>query len=292
MPATLESLTDTFEQLVRRAARSIAPDVRAALEQAVVTEPDETAKGVLETLLAKAANAKEAGHALASDTGIVTFFVRVGCDFQQLDGLCDSLREAVVRATKHEPLSEFVVDLKTGAPKKGNVGIGVPVLHTEIVTGSAECEVLVLLKGAGSEQLTTLWDLPASTTPQDVGQRLHDLILEAGGKPCPPLIVGVGMGGTPEQALMLSRIALSRKVGEVNPDPTVAAWESTWRTHINGSGIGPMGLGGETTVLAVHAEVADRHRAFCPVGVSVACWSDRHASVRIDADGVAHPGWK
>lgn len=288
MPTSELALSSAFEDLIRRASRTLAPDIRAALQRAAAQESDETARGVLETILERAESSRASGKALTSDPGLVTFFVRVGCGFPGISHLTDSLREAVARATRAGTLTEQCVELATGEDRSDNTGHGVPVVHLSFVPGASDCHVTVSLKGAGSEALTSLWMLPPSTRFDDIGPRIAKLIKDAGGKPCPPLIVGVGLGGTPEEAVKRSRIALLRPVGGPSPVEALRSYESTWKEAIDATGIGPMGLGGGSTTLAVHAEGCDRHRATFPVAVSVACWSDRRASLTMDAHGEVH----
>lgn len=288
MPTSRQSLSVHFEELVQRAVRHVSPDMTRALEAAVAAESDNTAKGVLATIMERTQEAKAKGRGLTTDTGLVTFFVRAGSSFPGLSTLHDALRDAVAASTKHEPIAPHAADVVTGQTLTTNTGSGVPVVHFEVVPGSSDCHVTVLLKGAASDMLTALWMLPPSTTFAEIGDRLASHIAAAGGRPCPPLVLGVGLGGTPERAVMLSRRALLRPVGEAHVDPRLHEAESGWRAAVNGTGIGPMGMGGRTTALAVHVEAADRHRAAFPVALSVACWSDRRASVSIDRNGDVH----
>lgn len=283
-----ESLAGHFEELVCRAVRHPAPDVVRAIREAAKREEDKTARGVLETILERAAAAKEKGRGLVTDPGLVSFFVHVGCDFPGLKHLNGALREGVERATKHEPLVVHTMDLFSGEACALNVGPGVPVVHSEMVRGSGECRVTVLLKGAASEALTSLWVMPPDGLGDALTDRLVSLVSGAGGRPCPPLLIGVGLGGTPEAALLESRRALLRTVGEPSPQQELVAHERTWRDRLNETGVGAMGLGGNASVLAVHAQGRARHSAFLSVGVSVACWSDTRASVLIDRSGSVH----
>ncbi len=288
MTLSRDSLAGHFEELVCRAVRHPAPDVVRAIRLAAQREEDRTARGVLETILERATTAKEKGRGLVSDLGLVSFYVRVGCDFPGLRHLNDALREGVERATKHEPLVVHTQDLFSGEPCALNVGPGVPVVHSEFVPDSGDCRVTVLLKGAASEALTSLWLLPPDGLGDALTDRLVNLVSGAGGRPCPPLLIGIGLGGTPEAALLESRKALLRSVGEPSPQEELVVHERAWRDRLNETGVGAMGLGGGASVLAVHAQGRARHSAFLSVGVSVSCWSDTRASLLLDRSGSVH----
>lgn len=288
MSTSGEQLAHHFEELICRAARHLSPDMVQALERAAVEETDQTAKEVLAAILEKARVARAKGRGLTSDTGLISFFVRVGCDFPALSELDGALTSAVQAATRHEPLAPHTADLLSREDRRDNVGRGLPVIHYDVLPGSSDCRVTVLLKGAASEALTALWMLPPSTAFPEIGDRIASHVAEGGGRPCPPLVLGVGLGGTPERAVMSSRRALLRPVGDPAKEPELAEAERAWCAMVNRTGIGPMGLGGGRTVLAVHVEAMDRHRAFLPVALSVACWSDRRASLSIDRHGKVH----
>lgn len=288
VPLSRETLSAHFEQLVARAVRHPASDVLQAIERAAMAEPDKTARGVLETILERANAAREKGRGLVTDPGLVSFFVSVGSEFPGIRHLEVALRKGVEQATRHEPVVVHTEDLFTGDKCAGNTGRGVPAVHMDVVPGSGDCRVSVLLKGAASEQLTSLWVLPPDALGSQVGDKLVSLVSGAGGRPCPPLVVGVGLGGTPEGALLCSRRALLRPVGDSSAEGPLREYEEDWCRRLNESGVGPMGLGGGTSVLAVHAQALDRHAAFLCVGVSVACWSDSRSSVLIDRSGQVH----
>ncbi len=268
--------------------RHPAPDVLRAIRDAAEREEDKTGRGVLETILERAQAARAKGRGLATDPGIVSFFVRVGCDFPGLKHLEAALAQGVQRATRHEPLVVHTEELLSGAVCEGNAGRGVPVVHTEVVPDSGDCRISVLLKGAASEAMTSLWMMSPDALDDGIEDRLVSLVQGAGGRPCPPLIVGVGLGGTPEAALLCSRRALLRPVGGKSPLEGLEGFERKWCDRLNETGVGAMGLGGNSSVLAVHADGMDRHTAFLCVGVSVACWSDCRATMFIDRSGQVH----
>jgi fumarate hydratase subunit alpha len=288
VPVSYESLVGHVEELVQRAVRHPAPDVLRAIEVAVGREEDKTARGVLETILERAQRAKHKGRGLVTDPGLVSFFVRVGSEFPGLKHLQGALSEGVARATKHEPIVVHTQELLSGELCEGNRGMGVPVVHSQIVAGSSDLQIAVLAKGAASELLSSLWVLPPEALEGEVGDRLVSLLSDAGGRPCPPLVIGVGLGGTPEAAMLSSRRALLRPVGDGSADKALGGFEKEWARRLNETGVGPMGLGGGTSVLAVHVEASDRHSAFLSVGVSVACWSDCRASMVVDRQGQVH----
>ena len=284
MPA--EALwSDVLVETIRRASVSLSSDVVAGLQRALESETTELARLQLETMLENARVARENGLPICQDTGTPVFFVRAGTESPWLADLEPALRDAVRRATDSIPLRPSAIDPFTNR-NVGNVGRGVPVIDWDLVPGS-EIAITYVAKGGGSENASGL----LLVSPGDgVAGVLHAVlahVVRVAPRACPPVIVGVGIGGTADLALRLAKRALVQRLDEHHPDPSIAAFESELLAAVNRSGIGPAGLGGATTALAVHADFAYRHPASLPVGVVLQCWADRRATVRIPASGIA-----
>ena len=221
---------------------------------------------------------------MCQDTGIQTFFVDVGIDFPYISRLKDIIIEGVKKATKEIPIRPNTVDPFTGVNHKDNTGFFVPYVTWDF-TGGSDVLITSLPKGGGSENMSKLGMLKPGVGIEGVKDFVVEEMINAGGNPCPPTVVGVGIGGGADLSLKLGKKSLLRPVGVRNKDKTIAKLEEELIKRINSSGIGPMGLGGKTTVLDVHIERAHRHPASLPVGIAVQCWADRRAHMVIHSDG-------
>ena len=268
---------------IRQAETVLNDDVVLALKRAKEIESG-AAQVQLESMLSNAAAAREGSIPMCQDTGIQTFIVRVGAKFPLLSSLKESIVEAVRRATVDVPLRPNTVHPFTGENPGDNVGEHVPYISWEIVDGD-RCVIQLLPKGGGSENCAALAMLPPGVGIKGVKRFVVDHVVNCAGKPCPPGIVGVGIGGGADLCLKLAKLSLLRPVGSRHHESNVASLEVELRDLINASGIGPMGMGGATTCLDVHIEYAHRHPASLPVGIVYQCWSDRRARVTIDASG-------
>lgn len=278
------------EELIRhlvaaiRTAETVLPqDVISALNEASRVE-EGAARVQLKTILENAAVAREGSIPMCQDTGIQTFIVRVGAGFPALSSLRSLITQAVRRATAEIPLRPNTVHPFTGENPGDNVGEHVPYITWELVDGD-RCIIDLLPKGGGSENCAALGMLSPGVGIAGVKRFIVDHVVNCAGKPCPPGIVGVGIGGGADLALKLAKLSLLRPVGSRHPEAEIAKLEQNLRDLINESGIGPMGMGGKTTCLDVHIEYAHRHPASLPVGIVYQCWADRRARVEIDACG-------
>ena len=273
-------IAETVAQLCQRANFELDEDVLAALKQAQQTEESPLGKEVLHQIIENAQIAERKNLPLCQDCGTAVVFLEIGQEAHIVDGdLYTAVAEGVRQGYTQGYLRKSVVSQPFSARKntKDNTP---PVVHTEIVPGD-RIKVICLPKGSGSENMSKL----AMLKPSDGRQGIVDLVVrtvdEAGANPCPPLVVGLGVGATAEGAMLLAKKALLRQVGKPNPDPEVAELEQELLSRINDLGIGPMGLGGSTTALAVHAEVRPTHIASLPVAVNLQCHSARHKEARL-----------
>ncbi|WP_148883263.1 fumarate hydratase [Thermococcus aciditolerans] len=277
-------LADAIVEAIRLAVTRIPDDVVSALRKAYEFEESEVARFNLENILKAVEIGRDGSIPVCQDTGTLTFFVRAGVESPYLRGLEGAIVEAARRATREVPLRPNAVDVLNGKNSGDNTGRFVPVVHWELVEGS-EIEIAVLPKGGGSENCSALAMLTPGEGWEGVKRFVLERVRECGGKPCPPVILGIGVGGGADLSLSLAKRALLRRVGERNPDGRIAKIEAELLGEVNALGIGPMGMGGKTTALDVKIEVAHRHPASFPVGLVVQCWANRRAFLRIKPDG-------
>ena len=271
-------------EAMRIAATQLPTDVVDGLRAARERETSELGAAQLDAILENVGIARNGSIPMCQDTGIQTFFVEAGANSPFLGRVRAWIEEAVVEATDAIPLRPNTVDPFTGSNPGDNTGRYMPFVNWELVDGD-EIRITVLPKGGGSENMSTLRMLPPGVGLKGIQKAVIEHIVSCGGKPCPPTIVGVGIGGGADIAMKLGKKAVLRDVGSAHPEPAVAAFERELLELINMSGVGPMGVGGATTALAVHVEVAHRHPASLPLGILVQCWGDRRARVLLAADG-------
>ena len=270
-------------ELIRKAETELPEDVIKALKSAYDIE-DDIAKTQIDAILKTIDLAKKTKRPMCQDTGIQTFFVDVGIDFPHIKQLKKIISNGVKRATEEIPLRPNTVDPFKGVNHKDNTGDYVPYITWDFVDGS-DVHIISLPKGGGSENMSKLGMLKPGVGIEGVKDFIVEEMIKAAGNPCPPTVVGVGIGGGADLALKLGKKSLIRPVGVRNKDKNIADIEMELINRINATGIGPMGLGGKTTVLDVHIEKAHRHPASLPVGIAVQCWADRRAHMIIHKDG-------
>ncbi|MBA7498687.1 L(+)-tartrate dehydratase subunit alpha [subsurface metagenome] len=269
------AITQAVAQLCQQANFVLGEDVLSALKQAQQSEESPLGREVLTQLLENARIAQEEHLPLCQDCGTAVVFLEIGQETHIIGGnLYAAVEEGVRLGYSQSYLRKSIVSQPFSARinTKDNTP---PVIHTEIVPGD-QLKITVMPKGSGAENMSRL----AMLKPGDGRQGIIDLVVktvdEAGGNPCPPLIIGLGIGGTIEKAMLLAKKALLRPVAKPNPDPEIAELEREILIRINDLGIGPLGFGGRTTALAVHAEVMPTHIASLPVAVNLQCHSARH----------------
>ena len=271
-------------KLLQLAVTELPQDVKDALQRAYREEENEVGKAQLDAILKNVELAEKTRAPMCQDTGVVIFYVKAGSKVDGLDQIEGALRKATARATKEMPLRPNTVDPFTQKNTGDNTGRFIPYIHWEVVPGDT-LEIAVLPKGGGSENVSALGMLSPSQGIKGLKKFVVDTVINAGAKPCPPTILGVAVGGGAEIAMNLAKATLLKPLDQPNPDPELAKLEQELREAANSTGIGPMGLGGKTTVLAVKVDYAHRHPASYPVAVVVQCWAARRASARIYSDG-------
>ena len=270
-----KQISETVSSLFQEACLYLPEDVLAALKQAKETEESPVAKDVLDKMLENTQISSREKTPLCQDTGTAVVFLEIGQEVHITGGdLYTVINEGVRQGYEKGYLRKSMVGQPFSA--RVNTKDNTPaVIHTDIVPGDT-LKISVMPKGGGSENCSRLTMLTPAKGRQGIIDFVVNLVNESGSNPCPPVIIGLGIGGTTDKTMALAKKALMRKVGELNPDPEVAELEKEILQRINNLGIGPMGYGGRTTALAVHAKVFPAHIASLPVAVNVQCWCARH----------------
>jgi fumarate hydratase subunit alpha/L(+)-tartrate dehydratase alpha subunit len=284
--AFYDAAEEATKTLYIRALKDVPPDIRMAIEAAHARESNERAHKILGLVVRNVQIADERRMLVCQDTGTPIFYVGLGTNLH-VDGarLADAIRRGVERATREHPLRSSVCHPVTRENPQTNTGHRIPIIHWDFLPAAEHVEILCVPKGSGSENMSFLRMLNPSDGVAAVKRFVLESVVEAGANPCPPCIVGVGIGGSSDECMALAKKASIRRMGTKNPDPTIAAIEDELFAAVNKLGIGPQGIGGDTTALAVHIEHAYTHITQNPVAVNMQCWRGLRAQARVDADG-------
>ena len=287
MPAdpVYTAVEEAAKQSYIRALKLLPPDLKEALARARASETSPTGTEVLDIMLQNIDVAEGDQNLVCQDTGTVVFWLEVGEDCPLSMGrVAAAVKKGTERATLEHPLRPNAVHPVTRQNTMTNTGRHVPVLHFEFVPGDG-LKLMCLPKGSGSENMSFLKMFIPADGVKAVKRFVLECIVDAGPKPCPPTLVGVGLGGTADLCAALAKRALLRPIGSHNDDPVIAALEDELFAAANELGIGPMGLGGRNTALGVHIEHAHTHITQNPVAVNLQCWAARRASAVITPAG-------
>lgn len=285
-----ELIRKEVHDAVIRAVTEISADVKALLEEALAKETNETAKSMLSSMVENLSVAKQADKAVCQSPGYPTTWLSYG-DGNFPNYISEVIGEAVAEATKKGYLRPSIVDPLTRHNPGNNTGKGVPNIEYQYHPGQKYVDFIISFKGCGAELGNAMKIMTTATLGLDKDfQGLKRFVLEtavnAGGKPCPPFGIGIGIGGQMDIASKLSREAIStRKWDDVNEDPLLARLEKELKDNINSLGLGAAGTGGDTVCLAVKIGTAATHTAIAPVAINFHCWVARRAGVRIYDDG-------
>lgn len=279
------AVEEAAKQTYIRALKILPPDLKEALLRAQAGETDPTGKGFLDIMVENIGVAERDDNLVCQDTGTVVFWLEVGeeCPLN-LARVTAAVKKGVERATLEHPLRPNAVHPVTRQNTLTNTGRHLPAMHYEFVPGS-DLRLNCLPKGSGSENMSFLKMFIPADGVSAVKKFVLECIVDAGPKPCPPTIVGVGLGGTADLCAALAKKAVLRPLGTHSDDPVIAAIEDELYAAANELGIGPMGLGGSTTVLGVHIEHAHTHITQNPVAVNLQCWAARRSSAVITPEG-------
>ena len=270
----------TIVEMLRSAETTLPSDVVKALKRCKRRERNRIAIVQFDCMLKNLELARKLEVPICQDTGIPTFFVELGSDLKLKFDLVQALKAAVKQATREVPLRPNVVDPLSRVNTGTSVGEEQPIIHMDVVRGKG-LQIDLLLKGAGTENWSRLYMLKPTDGEAAIERAVLLTIAEAGGRPCPPTLVGVGVGGSADVACLLAKKTLLRSLGSRNPNRKLAGLELKLTNRANELGVGPMGLGGKATVLGVHVAKAACHTASLPVAVNFQCWAARRASARL-----------
>ncbi|MFP4001426.1 MAG: fumarate hydratase [Thermoplasmata archaeon] len=279
-----DTLEKNLIEGIRKAVTSVTVETESALKEAKDEEEKEGAQVQLDAILENIDVGKDEKRPICQDTGTQTFFIEVGADFKWMDMLKDTINDSVKKATEEIPLRPNAIDPINDDNSGDNTGRFIPAIHWDLVEGD-EALIHIIPKGGGSENMSKLEMMTPGRGLKGVKEIVLDQIAEMAGKPCPPTTVGVGLGGGADLAMELAKKALLRPVGERHAEDRIAELEEELMEKANELGVGPMGVGGKTTVLDVKIEYAHRHPASYPVAVLPQCWANRQAKVKIGSDG-------
>jgi fumarate hydratase subunit alpha len=272
----VDEIRDNVAQICIDAAYDLSEDVLTAFDRAQEAETSPAAKEVIGLLKENAAVAREERIPLCQDTGIAVFFIEIGQDLRIKNGfLIDAVNEGVRKGYKEGYLRRSVVDPLT----RKNTGDNTPaIIYTELVPGD-KLRISFMPKGAGSENMSAIRMLRPTEGIEGIREFVLECVEKAGANPCPPIVVGVGIGGTFEKAAVMAKKSLLRYIGSPNPKLELASLEEELLKAVNRTGIGPEGLGGKVTAMAVHVESHPCHIASLPVAVNINCHAARHKTI-------------
>lgn len=282
-------IEEVARELYIRALKLLPPDIKAGFQELSRLETSKTGKTVLGTMIHNIAVAEDTDNLLCQDTGIPIYNVVIGHNVQ-FDGyaLKEAIRRGCERATREHPLRSSVVHPLTRRNNHTSTGLRIPAIHFDFDDAAEHLHLEMVPKGSGSENNSWLRMAIPAEGIDAVKVFVVDRVLEAGGKTCPPTIVGVGVGGTSDLCMHLAKVAATRALGSHCADPDGRKLEEELSAVVNQLGVGAQGLGGDATAFAVHVEVAATHITMNPVAVNMQCHSARRASARITPDGVTY----
>lgn len=276
-------IEETVYQLYKKAVIELNEDVIKSLENALKNEEDDLARLNIENILKNIKLARENQIPMCQDTGLGIIFVKLGN--VKVENLKTAIRNGVKKASSEIPLRPNIVDPLTRENSGNNLGDKIPYINIEL-TDTDYLEITVLPKGFGSENNNKLKMALPAEGEEGIKDFVVESVLQAGGKPCPPMIVGVGIGGTSDLAMKLAKEAMLDEIGKPNKDSKLAKMEKEILNEINQNGKGPMGLGGKTTALDVKIKTAATHTAGLPIGVCIQCWAHRHATAILKDESI------
>lgn len=283
----IPAVEEAAKLLYIRALKVLPDDIKQGFKRLDAAEGDGTARTILATMIENIAVAERTDNLLCQDTGIPIYNVTIGRDVE-VDGVAlkDAIRRGVERATREHPLRSSIVHPITRVNEQTSCGRFVPVINIDFDATPQTMRLEMIPKGSGSENGSFLRMFIPADGVDAVKRFVIDRVMEAGGKVCPPTIVGVGVGGTSDLCMHLAKLAATRPLGSVCADPEGAKLEAMLSQAVNSLGIGPQGLGGDSTAFAVHVETAATHITMNPVAVNIQCHSARRATATFTPTGI------
>ena len=289
MHVDLMAVEEAAKALYIQALKVLPPDIKEGFQRLTGSETGATAKQMLSTMVTNIAVAEATDNLLCQDTGVPIYNLWIGRGVQ-IDGhaLKEAVRRGCERATREYPLRSSVVHPLTRKNNHTSCGIDVPVLHIDFTDEADVLVIEMIPKGSGSENNSFLKMATPAEGIDAIKTFVIDCVLSAGGKTCPPTIVGLGLGGTSDLAVALAKRAATRPLGSRCSDPEGSALEDQLSQAVNQLGVGPQGLGGDSTAFAVHIELAHTHITMNPIAVNMQCHSARRARVIFTPSGVSY----
>jgi fumarate hydratase subunit alpha/L(+)-tartrate dehydratase alpha subunit len=289
MRLDLNAVEETAKELYIRALKILPPDVKAGIETLASNETSPIAQRVLRTMKTNIRVAEETENLLCQDTGIPIYNLSIGrnVEFEGFE-LEAAIRRGCERATREHPLRSSVVHPLSRKNNHTSCGIEVPVIHIDFSAEPDHVSLEMVPKGSGSENNSFLKMAVPAEGIDAIKTFVIDCAVSAGGKTCPPTIVGVGLGGTSDLSVALAKRAATRELGTHCEDPEGAALEKELSAAVNKLGIGPQGLGGDSTAFAVHIELASTHITMNPIAVNMQCHSARRAKAVFSNEGITY----
>jgi tartrate/fumarate subfamily iron-sulfur-dependent hydro-lyase alpha chain len=285
----LAAVEETAKQLYIRALKVLPPDVKAGFERLGRDETGATARSMLATMVTNIAVAEETDNLLCQDTGVPIYNVVIGRGVEVApQDLKQAIRRGCERATREYPLRSSVVHPLTRRNEHSSCGIEVPVIHFDFDDEAERLSIEMVPKGSGSENNSFLKMAIPAEGIDAIKTFVIDCVVAAGGKTCPPTVVGVGLGGTSDLCVALAKRAATRALGTPCSDPQGAQLEIELSKSVNQLGIGPQGLGGDSTAFEVHIELAATHITMNPIAVNMQCHSARRARATFTPAGVTY----
>ena len=289
MQVDLAAVEEAAKTLYIRALKILPPDIKQGFDRLARDESAPIAQTVLGTMITNIRVAEDTDNLLCQDTGVPIYNVLIGRGVQ-VDGIAlkQAIRSGCERATREHPLRSSVVHPLTRKNEHTSCGIEVPVIHLDFSEHADTLEIEMIPKGSGSENNSFLKMAIPAEGIDAIKTFVVDCVIAAGGKTCPPTIVGVGLGGTSDLCVALAKRAGTRPLGSHCPDPDGAALEVELSAAVNQLGVGPQGLGGDSTAFAVHVELAATHITMNPIAVNMQCHSARRARATLTPAGVQY----
>jgi fumarate hydratase subunit alpha/L(+)-tartrate dehydratase alpha subunit len=285
----LKQVEEAAKELYIRALKLLPPDIKQGFDALARRETDAGAQRMLGTMIRNITVAEDTDNLLCQDTGIPIYNVWIGRNVE-VDGVAlkEAIRSGCARATREHPIRSSVVHPVTRKNEHTSCGRGVPVIHIDFTADAESLAIEMVPKGSGSENNSFLRMAIPAEGVDAIKTFVVDCVLAAGGKTCPPTIVGVGVGGTADLCLHLAKVAATRPLGSACEDPEGAMLEKELSEAVNMLGVGPQGLGGDATSFAVHVETAATHITMNPVAVNMQCHSARRARATFRPAGIEY----
>ena len=289
MKVDLKQVEDAAKELYIRALKLLPPDIKEGFKRLDAGETNATGKAILATMIRNIKVAEDTNNLLCQDTGLPIYNVTIGSRVE-VDGygLKQAITKGCERATREHPIRSSVVHPVTRKNEQTSCGRAIPVIHIDFAQQAETLSIEMIPKGSGSENNSWLKMAVPADGVDAIKTFVVDCVLDAGGKTCPPTIVGVGVGGTADLCVHLAKIAATRALGTRCDDPEGAQLEAELSGVVNRLGVGPQGLGGDSTSFEVHVELAATHITMNPVAVNMQCHSARRARATFTPTGVTY----